>query len=174
MPEHGRPERSRHRGGFAAAVAILAALPFPSAAQTGAPAPAQSKGSWSTTETPATCEKAEFEAVVDGAAQTLREIQQKHTPVFQAKLRALKEKRGWTHEQFLKEAARFVRDEKIAEFDEMSERLLIEINSTGDGGGAKPNCAVLVKLRSAMAALVETQNAKWAYMFREVETALAK
>lgn len=159
-----------------AALVVSLAIVAPGSlrAQTTPQQPAPPQGAWATTEVPLACEKADFEAVVDGAAQTLRVIQQKQTPAFQAKLRALKEKRGWSHEQFLSEAARFVKDDRIAEFDEKSERLLLEINSTGDGGGKTPDCAVLAKLKAAMAALVETQNAKWAYMFQQVDAALAK
>ena len=121
-----------------------------------------------------TCERAEFEAVVDGAAETLRTLTQKFSPAFQAKLRQLREKRGWSQEQFLAEGARFVRDEKTTEFDEKSEQLLAEINSTGNTGSAKPDCTLLVKLKGAMQSLVETQNAKWAYMFGKIDSELGK
>ncbi|MEQ1648284.1 MAG: hypothetical protein ABL898_06835 [Hyphomicrobiaceae bacterium] len=121
-----------------------------------------------------TCQRTDFEAVVDGAAETLRSLTQQHSPVFQGKLRQLREKRGWTHEQFLAEGAKFVRDEKIAEYDDKSEQLLARINSAGDGGGKTPDCALLATLKGNMTALVETQNAKWTHMFSKLDAELVK
>jgi hypothetical protein len=118
-----------------------------------------------------TCERAAFEAVVDEASSTLVKLTQSNTPLFQNKLRALKDKRRWTHDQFLKDGAAFVRDEKISDFDERSEQLLIKINTQG-GGSA--NCQVLQELRGTMRSLVDTQNAKWAYMFDKIDRELAK
>ena len=54
-------------------------------------------------ETP--CSKADFEAVVDEAAAALRSLNHQNTPQFQARLRQLRDKRGWSHEQFLLEAS---------------------------------------------------------------------
>ncbi len=120
------------------------------------------------------CSKADFEAVVDNAAAALRGLNMKNKPAFQEKLRALKQKRGWSHDAFLKEAAPFVRDERIAVFDQQSERLLSDISTLGqEGADAKtPDCALLLELRARMKVLVETQNAKWTYMFQKLDTAL--
>jgi hypothetical protein len=120
------------------------------------------------------CKKADFEAVVDNAAAALRSLNSKNKPAFQEKLRALKQKRGWSHDEFLKEAAPFVRDERIAVFDEQSERLLGDISTMGqEGADAKtPDCVLLGELRARMEVLVDTQNAKWTYMFKKLDTAL--
>jgi hypothetical protein len=122
------------------------------------------------------CAKSEFEAVVDEAAAALRDLNMKNKPDFQEKLRELKEKRGWTHDQFLKEAAPYVRDPKIAVFDQDSDRLLNDISSLGqEGADAKtPDCALLLELRARMKVLVETQSAKWTYMFAKLDAALAQ
>jgi len=122
------------------------------------------------------CTKAEFEDVVDEAAAALRDLNFKNKPAFQEKLRELKDKRGWSHDQFLKEATPFVRDDKIAVFDQQSERLLLDISSEGqEGADAKtPDCALLQDLRGRMNVLVETQTQKWAYMFKKLDAALAK
>jgi hypothetical protein len=123
-----------------------------------------------------TCAKTDFEAVVDEAAGVLRALNQQNTPQFQAKLRQLKDKRGWSHDQFLKEAAPFVRDDAIAGFDQKSEEFLGRITSGGQAqsSAAKPDCALLVELRGAMKALVDTQKAKWAYMFEKIDGELRK
>ena len=125
-------------------------------------------------ETP--CSKADFEAVVDEAAAALRSLNHQNTPQFQARLRQLKDKRGWSHEQFLLEASPFVRDEAIAAFDQKSEDFLARITQGGQSQvtATALNCGLLVELRGALAALVETQKAKWTYMFEKINGELRK
>ena len=65
----------------------------------------------------ATCAKSDFETVVERAAAALRDLNQKYAGSFQGKLRRLKEKRGWSQDQFVKDGAPFVRDDKIIEFE---------------------------------------------------------
>lgn len=122
------------------------------------------------------CGKADFEAVVEEAAGGLRDLNTENKPSFQDKLRQLKTKRGWTHDQFLREAAPFVRDDKIAEFDQSIEELLSAIGAMGQEGAnaKKPDCALLLELRARMKVLVDTQTAKWAYMFGKLDAELAK
>jgi hypothetical protein len=157
------------RMGVRLGVAALAALLLVAAgrAQESAVPPAADSGQ---------CAKSEFEAVVDEAAEALRDLNLKNKPAFQEKLRQLKDKRGWSHDQFLKEAAPYVRDAKIAVYDQDSERLLSDISSQGqEGAEAKtPDCALLLELRARMKVLVATQTAKWTYMFQKLDTALAQ
>jgi hypothetical protein len=122
------------------------------------------------------CARADFESVVGSAAGALRDLAQRNTPVFQGKLRDLKDKRGWSHDQFLREAAPFVQDDKIAEFDGKSEELLGRIAAMGQEGAsaATPDCTVLTELKGIMQGLVDTQQAKWAYMFGKLDAELAK
>jgi hypothetical protein len=155
--------------------ALLLSLAMPARAQQPAPQP----GPGTAPPPPAggqSCTKVEFEDVVDEAAAALRDLTFKNKPTFQEKLRELKDKRGWSHDQFLKEAAPFVRDDKIAVFDQESERLLSDISSQGqEGAEAKtPDCALLLELRARMDVLVKTQAAKWAYMFEKLNAALAQ
>jgi hypothetical protein len=124
-----------------------------------------------------TCSKGDFEAVVDEAAGALRDLVGENTPAFQARLRELKAKRKWSDQQFLKEAEPLVRDETIAGFDRKSEDFLVRITTGGQegaSGAGAPDCALLSELRAAMTALVDTQKAKWAYMFDKVEKELRK
>jgi hypothetical protein len=122
------------------------------------------------------CSKGDFEAVVDDAGSALRALAQENTPPFQAKLRQLKGKRGWSDEQFLAEAEPLVRDDTISGFDRTSDALLSRITSAGQSGpaGEAPDCALLTGLRATMASLVETQKAKWAYMFEKINKELRK
>jgi hypothetical protein len=151
-----------------AARAALAALFVLCAVLTAAPAFAQ--------EAATTCTKTEFEDVVDDAAAALRDLNNKNRPEFQEKLRHLKDKRGWDNDQFLKEAAPFVKDDQIDVFDDKSNDLLDKISSMGqEGATAKtPDCAMLSELRGHMAVLVETQTEKWTYMFKKLDGELAK
>ena len=73
------------------------------------------------------CARADFEAVVNEAGAALRDLNRQNTPAFQTKLRQLKEKRGWTDDQFLKAAEPFVRDADILAYDRKSEQLLNRI-----------------------------------------------
>jgi hypothetical protein len=122
------------------------------------------------------CTKADFEAVVDEAAAALRDLNSTSKPLFQEKLRQLKEKRGWSHDRFMKEAAPLVQDERIAEFDQKSAEYLERINSLGSEGAsaASPDCGLLATVRQNMAALVDQQKAKWAYMFDKIAAELAR
>jgi hypothetical protein len=146
------------RAGFVVLAALLVASP-------GGRALAQAK-----------CSKADFETVVDEAGGALRALAQQNTPPFQAKLRQLKAKRGWSDEQFLAEAEPLVHDETISAFDRQAEGLVSRITSAGQSGaaGEAPDCTLLASLRASMGTLVETQKAKWAYMFDKIEKELRK
>jgi hypothetical protein len=123
-----------------------------------------------------TCSRDDFVAVVDEAAAALRELNLKNRPNFQERLRQLREKRGWSHDDFLREAAPFVRDDNITVFDRQSEEFLGKITSLGQEGGQArvPDCELLKALRGHMRALIEVQQAKWSYMFEKLGRALAQ
>src|SRR5262245_43481156 len=118
----GRHVRSLNARSLGAAGSLLAALAVLCALASSAPALAQDAGS---------CAKTEFEEVVDGAAAALRDLNNKNRPEFQDKLRKLKDKRGWDNDQFLKEAAPFVKDDQIDVYDETSNDLLSRITNMG-------------------------------------------
>ncbi|MEO1280421.1 MAG: hypothetical protein AAFV69_01665 [Pseudomonadota bacterium] len=122
------------------------------------------------------CARGDFEAVVDEAGSALRSLNSANKPRFQAKLRELKDKRAWSHEAFLKNAATYVRDEKTNVFDASSQQLLAEIAELGQEGSeaAEPDCKLLMGLRERMMKLVSAQKEKWAYMFGKIEKALSE
>jgi len=123
-----------------------------------------------------TCQRADFEAVVDEAAGVLRDLNAANKPKFQDKLRQLKAKRGWSQDQFLKEAAPLVVDDAIQGYDRKSSELLEKIATGGQVGAsaASPDCTMLDGLRVSMASLVEAQTAKWGYMNARIDAELAK
>ena len=102
----------------------------------------------------AECAKSDFEAVVGEAAAALRELNQVNKPAFQARLKELKERRGWSQDRFLKEAAPLVQDDRIAEYDERSSAFLGKIQSLGaEGASARdPSGAALFEVRAHMKA----------------------
>ena len=124
---------------------------------------------------PAACAKQDFESVVEEAAGSLRDLNAKNRPAFQEKLRELKDKRKWSHDEFIKRAKPLVRDDKTVAFDQTTDELLSAIASMGQEGATAvtPDCAVLLELRARMKVLVETQTAKWAYMFQKIDAELA-
>lgn len=124
----------------------------------------------------ASCSKAEFEAVVDSAAAALRDLNHKNRPLFQEKLRELKTKRAWTDDQFLKEAAPLVKDDKTDALDQASSTLLAKITSMGaEGAQAKtPDCALMSELNGYMQQLVSAQTEKWTYLFDKLSSEMAK
>jgi hypothetical protein len=126
-------------------------------------------------ETPATCSKEDFETVVEEAAASLRDLNSKNRPLFQEKLRELKEKRHWTHDEFIDKAKPFVKDEKTAVYDQTTDELLSAIASMGQLGAnaSSPDCALMIELRARMKNLVDTQLAKWVYMFQKLDAELA-
>lgn len=162
-------------GGFGlmlmvAAQAVVPGWVGPAAAQETPPAPPSAEA------VSATCAKSEFESAVDHAAEALRDLNNRNRPEFQAKLRKLKEKRAWNDDQFLKEAAPYVKDDQISIYDAKTNDLLASISSMGqEGANAKePNCTVLAELRGLMQVLIDTQGTKWTYMFKKLDDELAK
>ncbi|KAB2850291.1 MAG: hypothetical protein F9K44_05350 [Hyphomicrobiaceae bacterium] len=118
------------------------------------------------------CSRDDFTKVVGEAAAALKALNDDNARAFQAKLRELKTKRGWTHDQFMKEAQPLVRDERIAAYDDETNAILTKINSLGEGGEGRADCKLLAELQTQMAALVTTTQAKWAYMFGKIAAAL--
>lgn len=122
------------------------------------------------------CSKVEFESVVDDAAAALRDLNNKNRPAFQDQLRKLKDKRGWTNDQFLVEAAPYVKDDQIEVYDTATNDLLAKISTMGEEGATAnvPDCAMLQELRGQMTTLIATQADKWSYMFKKLSTELEK
>lgn len=123
------------------------------------------------------CTRSDFELVVDEAGATLRSLTSKFRPPFQNKLRQLREKRGWSHDDFVDKAAPFVRDDTIVALDRKSGDLLASINAIGEGGSAgqgQPDCTLLLQLRASLEAMVAAQTEKWRYMFAKIDAELAR
>lgn len=120
------------------------------------------------------CARGDFEAVVDDAASALRDLNNENRPTFQEKLRELKDKAGWSHDEFMVAAAPFVKDDTISVYDTKSQDLLAAIATLGQEGAeaSVPDCTVLTELKARMKVLVEIQTEKWTYMFTKLDDAL--
>lgn len=122
------------------------------------------------------CKRADFEAVVASVATALGELHAANKPVFQGRLAQLKAKRGWSQDEFLRQAAPLVQDETIATLDARASEMLDRIQSGGDIGttAREPDCALLEELRGTLKMLVGVQTEKWNYMLKRVEEELAR
>lgn len=123
----------------------------------------------------AACTREDFEEIVEQATTALRSLASQNRPGFQDKLRLLREKRGWSHEQFVTAAAPFVRDDTIVALDQKSARLLADINRLGEGGSrasSEPDCSLLAPLRTSLEGMVSAQTEKWRYMFAKIDAEL--
>lgn len=122
------------------------------------------------------CRRSDFVEVVDAAAAALRTLNARNRPDFQNRLRQLKDKRGWSQDQFLVEAEPFVRDDQIESYDRTSEELVGKIATMGQKGGnaATPDCNLLGELRGYMSELIRAQQSKWTYMFAKIDAELRK
>jgi hypothetical protein len=122
------------------------------------------------------CKREAFEEAVGMSAAALRDLTGLNRPVFQIRLRELKDKRGWDHTQFLREAAPIVQDARTDAYDKESTDLLEEIARMGAEGSAAatPDCDALTRLKSRMQALVDAQRGKWAYLIGKVERELGR
>jgi len=122
------------------------------------------------------CSRMDFVHVVEQASSALASLNRQNKPRFQSKLRLLRAKRKWTHDQFMKRAAPFVRDDRIAIFDLTSGKELRDIERLGGEGDSTrpPDCSLLKQLQRHMGVLVQTQKAKWSYMFEKIDSALTK
>lgn len=130
------------------------------------------------------CGQAAFAAVVSEASAQLNAMNSQGKVDFQQKLQRLRERRGWSHEEFIAEATPFVQNDEIAAFDQDSQHLLANVAELGapapvqasltglSAGSDGDHCAMLAKLRGLMVKLVENTKAKWAFMIGRVDSAL--
>ena len=114
--------------------------------------------------------------MVDEAAGALRDLARQNTPQFQGKLRQLKSKRGWSDDQFLRRRSRWCATRRLPASTRSRRSFCCASPAAARSGAADsaPDCKLLAELRAVMGSLVETQKAKWAYMFEKIEAELRK
>ncbi|MFV0295062.1 MAG: EipA family protein [Hyphomicrobiaceae bacterium] len=122
----------------------------------------------------ATCPRSDARKIVDQTWARLRVYAAESQPKLQARLRVLKEKRGWTGDDGEAKVAEIVSDSHIADLDAKSANLLMRIDDLSESGsGETVDCSVIGALNSVTAELQATVRAKTQYLMGRVDSAIA-
>jgi hypothetical protein len=121
--------------------------------------------------TAATCAKEDFGQAVDRAGAQLRKLNAEQIPQVQAKVRKLKESKGWQDERTYET----LQDERMASFDAQANDLLAKIDALGTvDPSAEPQCSRLDELTAASLELQATVKAKAAYTLSKLDQMLGE
>ncbi|HEY5827997.1 MAG TPA: DUF1134 domain-containing protein [Hyphomicrobiaceae bacterium] len=122
----------------------------------------------------ASCTKDDFANAVDRAGALLRKLNAESMPQLRAKMRKLKEARGWPDSTFEEQAYAALQDERIAAFDAQANDLLAKLDQLGTGvPDDEPDCAKLEELTATSLELQATVKAKTAYTLAKLDQMLA-
>src|SRR5262245_492587 len=122
---------------------------------------------------PPTCAREDFAQAVDRAGAALRQLNADNAPRLRAKLRELKEVRGWPDGGFEEKAYEILQDERMAALDMQANDLLAKLDTLGTvDPGAEPDCAKLEELRAVGIELQATVKAKTAYTLAKLDQML--
>ncbi|HEU4377152.1 MAG TPA: DUF1134 domain-containing protein [Hyphomicrobiaceae bacterium] len=115
------------------------------------------------------CAKEDFAQAVDRAGAQLRKLNAEQIPQVQAKIRKLKEAKGWQDEK----AYETLQDERMASFDAQANDLLAKIDTLGTvDPAAGLQCGRLDELTAASLELQATVKAKATYTLSKVDQIL--
>jgi hypothetical protein len=119
--------------------------------------------------TAAPCSKDDFGQAVDRAAAQLRKLNAEQIPQVQAKIRKLKEAKGWEDEKTYET----LQDERMAAFDAQANDLLAKIDGLGTvEASGELQCGRLDELTAASLELQATVKAKAAYTLSKLDQML--
>src|SRR5215510_2299095 len=119
------------------------------------------------------CAREDFAQAVDRAGAALRQLNADNAPRLRAKLRELKEVRGWPDGGFEEKAYEILQDERMAALDMQANDLLAKLDALGTvDPGAAPDCAKLEELRAVGIELQATVKAKTAYTLAKLDQML--
>jgi hypothetical protein len=119
------------------------------------------------------CAREDFAQAVDRAGAALRQLNADNAPRLRAKLRELKELRGWPDGGFEEKAYEILQDERMAALDMQANDLLAKLDTLGTvDPGAEPDCAKLEELRAVGIELQATVKAKSAYTLAKLDQML--
>jgi hypothetical protein len=117
-----------------------------------------------------TCAREDFAQAVDRAGAALRQLNADNAPRLRAKLRELKELRGWPDAGFEEKAYEVLQDERMAALDMQANDLLAKLDTLGTvDPGAEPDCARLEELTAVGIELQATVKAKAAYTLAKLD-----
>ena len=118
----------------------------------------------------ASCNAEQFAAAVDKSGAQLRAFNGEALPKLQAKLKQIKDKKGWDEEK----ALGAVRDDRTGKFDEQAEDLIVKIDQLGrPPEKGEPDCAKLAELEAAGLELLAVMKAKSTYTLAKLDGELA-
>lgn len=118
----------------------------------------------------ATCSKADFAKAVDQVGAALRKVNAESMPRIQAKMRQLKEQRGWPDQGFEERAYAALQDERISQFDAQANELLSRLDALGSFNPTNDaDCARLDELNATSLELLATVKAKAAYSLSKLD-----
>src|SRR5215475_11795758 len=121
----------------------------------------------------ASCAREDFAQAVDRAGAALRQLNADNAPRLRAKLRELKELRGWPDAGFEEKAYEILQDERMATLDMQANDLLARLDTLGTvDPGAEPDCSKLEELRAVGIELQATVKAKAAYTLAKLDQML--
>src|SRR5215475_7672682 len=119
------------------------------------------------------CAREDFAQAVDRAGAALRQLNADNAPRLRAKLRELKELRGWPDAGFEEKAYEILQDERMATLDMQANDLLARLDTLGTvDPGAEPDCSKLEELRAVGIELQATVKAKAAYTLAKLDQML--
>jgi hypothetical protein len=122
----------------------------------------------------ASCTREDLAQAVDRAGAMLRQLNAENLPKLRAKMRALKEARGWPDAGFEEKAYEVLQDERMAALDAQANDLLAKLDALGTvEPSAEPDCAKLQELTAASLELQATVKAKAAYTLAKLDQMLA-
>ena len=117
-----------------------------------------------------TCKKEDFAGAVDQAGALLRKFNLENQPKLNAKLEALRTKKGWKKTDSEDKALEYLQDGRIAELDAQSNELLTKIDALGRAEEGKPaDCGKLSELKAAGVELLAVMKAKSSYTLEKIE-----
>lgn len=119
------------------------------------------------------CKKEDFAAAVDQAGASLRKFNLDNQPKLNAKLEALRAKKGWKKTDSEDKAIEYLQDGRIGELDAQSNELLTKIDALGrTEEGKAPDCAKLAELKAAGVELLAVMKAKSSYTLEKIDIEL--
>ena len=119
------------------------------------------------------CAREDFAASVDRAGAALRQLNADNAPRLRAKLRELKDSRGWPDAGFEEKAYAMLQDERMAGLDMQANDLLAKLDALGTvDPSTEPDCAKLQELTATGIELQATVKAKAAYTLAKLDQML--
>src|SRR6185369_15634321 len=119
------------------------------------------------------CAREDLGMIVDRTGTALRQLNTDNAPRLRAKMRELKEARGWHDAGFEEKAYEVLQDERMAALDMQANDLLAKLDALGTvDPSAEPDCAKLQELTATSLELQATVKAKAAYTFSKLDQML--